>query len=71
MSQLSPLQSSLMGANLNILVLREAFGKEIMCLRTYLFCQDILSRLVDQQFNLGNNSGVKMNVFSPGSDLCG
>ncbi len=28
-------------------------------------CQEVLSRLIDQQFSLGNISGVKMNVSGP------
>jgi hypothetical protein len=36
-------------------------------LSPYLFimCQEVLSRLIDQQFSLGNISGVKMNVSGP------
>ena len=36
-------------------------------LSPYLFilCQDVLSRLIDQQFSLGNILGVRMNVSGP------
>jgi hypothetical protein len=36
-------------------------------LSPYLFilCQDVLSRLIDQQFHLRNIFGVKMNVYGP------